>query len=128
MVLEVGNSGLAILPAHPTAQSSAEMLAGARMRALIASLRGLGDQYLCILDLPPAFANDDASIVLRQIDAYLLVVEEGKTTVRQMRDAVEVLKPAPCMGTVLNRYRGPLGGDDYGFGYWSQRNYDQYYS
>lgn len=128
VVLDVQNSGLSIIPSIPTGQSSAEMLAGARMQSLVSALRRLDDQHLCIIDLPPAFANDDASIVLRQIDAYLLVAEEGKTTIRQMRDAIEVLKPAPCMGTVLNRYRSALGGDDYGFGYWSQRKYDAYYN
>jgi hypothetical protein len=32
------------------------------------------------------------------------------------------------MGTVLNRYRGGIGGDDYGFGYGTQRYYDAYYA
>ena len=95
---------------------------------LVKAMRALDDRYLCLCDLPPAFANDDAAIVLQQLDAYLLVVEEGKTTARQVRDAIEVLRPAPCMGTVLNRYRTSLGTDDYGFGYWSQRGYDSYYS
>ncbi len=125
--LHVHNSGLTIFPCHPTDRSSAELLAGSRMRTLVQAMKAMDEKYLCICDLPPAFANDDTSIVLRQIDAYLLVVEEGRTTARQMREAVEVLMPAPCMGTVLNRYRGPIGGDDYGFGYWSQRSYAEYY-
>lgn len=122
------NSGLTIFPSSPTEDSSAELLAGSRMRMLVQAMRALDEQYLCLCDLPPAFANDDASIVLQQIDAYLLVVEEGKTTARQVRDAIEVLRPAVCMGTVLNRYRSSVGGDDYGFGYWSRRSYDSYYN
>jgi Mrp family chromosome partitioning ATPase len=124
----VVGSGLVIYPSFGVHGSSAELLAGQRMRTLIDAMRGLGEDHLCICDLPPAFANDDASIVLQQIDAYLLVVEEGKTTARQVRDAIEVLSPAPCMGTVLNRYHGLIGSDDYGFGYGSSRNYDAYYS
>ena len=46
----------------------------------------------------------------------------------QQQPAIELLRPAPCLGTVLNRYHGLIGGDDYGFGYASQRNYDAYYS
>lgn len=124
----VAGTGLVIYPSFRSEESSAELLAGPRARALVGSMRTLPDDCVCICDLPPAFANDDASIVLQQIDAYLLVVEEGKTTARQVRDAIEVLSPAPCLGTVLNRYHGVLGGDDYGFGYWSQRNYDAYYN
>jgi Mrp family chromosome partitioning ATPase len=123
----VVGSNLVLYPCFPDGASSAELLAGSRMRGLIDAMAALPEDCLSICDLPPAFANDDASIVLGQIDAYLLVVEEGKTTARQVRDAVKVLSPAPCLGTVLNRYNGVIGGDDYGFGYWSQGKYDAYY-
>lgn len=122
------DSGLTIFPSYPTNHSSAELLAGSRMKMLVQAMRSLDEHYICLCDLPPAFANDDASIVLQEIDAYLLVVEEGKTTARQIRDTVEALRPAPCMGTVLNRYRNALGSDDYGFGYATQRSYDAYYT
>lgn len=123
----VDGTGLVVFPAANVVRQSAEVLAGNRMKGLVEAMRGLGDKYFCLCDLPPAFANDDASIVAQQIDAYLLVVEEGKTTARQVKDAIEVLSPAPCIGTVLNRYHGAIGGDDYGFGYWTQRYYDAYY-
>lgn len=125
----VAGSNLVVYPSFPLVnKSSAELLAGARMRALIDAMGDLPEDCMAICDLPPAFANDDASIVLEQIDAFLLVVEEGKTTARQVRDALKVLAPAPCIGTVLNRYNGVIGGDDYGFGYWSQGKYDAYYN
>ena len=126
--LHVRDTGLTIYPSYATGVSSAEVLAGARMRALVARMRAIGDEAIVLCDLPPAFANDDASIVLRQIDAYILVIEGGKTTARQVREAIEVLQPAPCLGTVLNRFRGAVGSDDYGFGYWSDRSYSDYYS
>ncbi|WP_375427127.1 CpsD/CapB family tyrosine-protein kinase [uncultured Sphingomonas sp.] len=124
----VMGSNLTIYPSFRVEESSAELLAGGRMRTLVEAMRGLSDDYLCICDLPPAFANDDAAIILEQLDAYLLVVEEGRTTARQVRDAIELLKPSPCIGTVLNRYNGVIGGDDYGFGYWGKGNYDAYYN
>lgn len=127
-VVRIAETSLAIYPTYATALPSAEMLAGARMRSLVARMRAIGDNGIVLCDLPPAFANDDASIVLRQIDAYILVIEGGKTTARQVREAIEVLQPAPCLGTVLNRYRGAVGSDDYGFGYWSDRTYSNYYS
>ncbi len=125
---KVSHTGLTIYPATPTSDSSAELLAGKRMRALVEAMRGLNENVICLCDLPPAFANDDAAIVLQTIDAYLLIVEEGITTARQVRDAFEMLKPSPCIGTVLNRYNGGLGGGgDYGFGYGGQSHYDAYY-
>ncbi len=91
-------------------------------------MRNLPDDVICICDLPPAFANDDAAIVLSELDAYLFVVEEGVTTARQVRDSIDLLKPSLCMGTIFNRYHGGIGGDDYGFGYGTSRDYDAYYS
>lgn len=124
----VMGSNLTIYPSYRVTESSSELLAGSRMRSLVEAMKRLPDDVICLCDLPPAFANDDAAIALEQLDAYLLVVEEGKTTARQVRDAIELLAPTRCIGTVLNRYNGVLGGDDYGFGYWRQGSYDAYYT
>lgn len=124
---KVTHSGLTIYPSFPSTDSSAELLAGERMRGLIAAMRALPDNVICICDLPPAFANDDAAILMQSIDAYLLVVEEGVTTANHVRDAIDLLKPSPCIGTVLNRYNGGIGSSDYGFGYATQKYYDSYY-
>lgn len=125
---DVAGARMTIFPSFPTEHSSAELLAGARMKSLVEAMKQLPENTICICDLPPAFANDDAATVVREIDAYLFVVEEGRTTERQIRDAMNILSPAPCIGTVLNRYAGGIGSDDYGFGYGSQRGYDAYYS
>ena len=125
---DIAGTNLTVFPCFRGAEASAELLAGSRLRDLIAAMRNLPDKVVCICDLPPAFANDDAAIVLRDVDAYLFVVEEGKTTARQVKDAIEILKPAPCMGTILNRYHGTIGSDDYGFGYGTSRYYDAYYN
>ena len=125
---EVTGTGLTIFPCYPTDASSAELLAGSRFQSLAAAMRELPDNVICICDLPPAFANDDAAIALAELDSYLFVVEEGITTAQQVRDSIELLKPSPCMGTVLNRYHGAIGSADYGFGYGSSRQYDAYYS
>jgi protein-tyrosine kinase len=125
---KIPQTGLTIYPSTPTSESSAELLAGERMLALVNAMRGMNENVICICDLPPAFANDDAAIVMQVIDAYLLVVEEGVTTAKQVRDTINMLKPSPCIGTVLNRYNGGLGGGgDYGFGYGGQSHYDAYY-
>jgi Mrp family chromosome partitioning ATPase len=124
----IAGTGLTIYPCFPTDAPSAELLAGSRLRDLVSAMRNVPGDVICICDLPPAFANDDTAIVLRELDGYLFVVEEGMTTARQVKDAIDLLSPSPCMGTVLNRYHGGIGGDDYGFGYGTSRDYDAYYS
>lgn len=113
----------------PTIKSdlpSDELLAGKPMERLVEAMRRLPDNAVCICDLPPVFANDDAAIVAALLDSYLLILEEGKTTKKQVKDSMNLLAPAVCGGTVLNRYSGGLIPDDYGYGY-GQRNYGEYF-
>lgn len=123
----VEGGALTIVPSHDNDSHSAEVLAGARMDELIDAARALPEGTICVLDLPPVFANDDAVIIAQKIDAYMLVVQEGTTTVKQVRDAFNLLMPAPCIGTVLNHYSGGLMGDDYGYGYGKSGVYAEYY-
>jgi hypothetical protein len=53
---------------------------------------------------------------MRYLDAYLLVVDHGRTTARQIDETLALMAPAQCIGTVLNRYQGGIA-DAYGYGY-----------
>lgn len=123
---KLGNDGLSVYPAYPTSGLSAELFGTERFRSLVAGLRALPDSAIILCDLPPAFANDDAMIIAQQLDAYIMVVEQGQTTQAQLRDTMRLLSPAPCLGTVLNRYQGGFG-DPYGYGYGYNDSYDKYY-
>lgn len=125
---DVEGERLTIFPSFSNQLHSAELVANARMEQLIADMRRLPPDSFCICDLPPVFANDDAVVISQKIDAYLLVVEEGVTTRKQVRDTFQLLQPVPCLGTVLNRYHGGLMGDDYGYGYGQSQKYAEYYS
>lgn len=108
---------LVIYPTRQRRIASAELLAGPRFDALIAAMRALTTPAVHLCDLPPVFANDDAMIVAEQLDGYLLVVEDGVTTAKQLGDALRLLGPEKCLGTILNRYVRGLVGGDYGYGY-----------
>ena len=119
---------LTIFPSYPNAAASDELVASTRMGSLIAAMRQLPEKTLCLCDLPPVFANDDAVVISQKIDAYLMIVEDGVTTRKQIRDSFRLLSPAPCIGTVLNRYNAGLVADDYGYGYGQSKRYGGYYS
>ena len=59
-----------------------------RATALFSSMRDSDDRNFFICDLPPAFANDDASIIMESLDGYLIVAQDGKTTQREIEAAV----------------------------------------
>ena len=114
---------LLIVPTDASRSHSAELLATERMEQLVQAVRGLPKETIVICDLPPVFANDDAAIVASKLDAYLLVVEDGRSTKKQIRDSIKVLSPAPCAGVVLNRYHGGVVSDSYGYSYGATGSY-----
>jgi Mrp family chromosome partitioning ATPase len=105
---------LMILPTIPGPIRSAELLAGGRAQALFRAMRNASDHSLFIVDLPPVFANDDAVTAMARLDAYIVVVEEGRTTTREVKDVVSLLGVQRLAGVVLNKYRGGLVSEGYG--------------
>ncbi len=116
IALRINDSHLVVVPTTPTHASSSELLATPRFRSFMARLRAMPEETRIVCDLPPAFASDDAMISMQQLDAYLLVVDHGTTTARQVEETVRLLDPVPCLGSVLNRYQGGFA-DPYGYGY-----------
>ena len=128
-LLEIGirlkGTRVAVFPAAKIRKPPVELLAGNRLADMIAKIRGMDEGATVLVDLPPVFADDDAMIIAEHLDAYLLVVDAGRTTKNQVKEALAMMQPASCLGTVLNRYRGGLA-DPYGYGY-GYGAYQQYY-
>ena len=108
---------LIIIPSVAAPVLSAELLASDRATNLFQAMRNSDDRNLFICDLPPAFANDDASIIMECLDGYVIVAEDGKTTQRELEAAVDLLGHERLAGVVLNKYRGGLVSEGYGVEY-----------
>ncbi|MBN8808856.1 MAG: CpsD/CapB family tyrosine-protein kinase [Sphingomonas sp.] len=116
VALRINDSKLVVLPTKPCAGSSTELLTTENFRTLMDRLHAMPAGAKMIFDLPPVFADDDAMICMEYLDAYLMVIDHGITTARQIEEGVRLLDPSPCVGTVLNRYKGGFA-DPYGYGY-----------
>lgn len=115
---------LIIIPSTSAEVHSAELLASERATALFRAMRNSDDRNFFICDLPPVFANDDASIIMESLDGYVVVAEDGKTTQREIEAAVDMLGQERLAGVVLNKYRGGLVSEGYGI----EDRYAQYYA
>jgi protein-tyrosine kinase len=115
---------LVIIPSHAAEVHSSELLAGERASALFRAMRSSDENKFFVCDLPPVFANDDASIIMESLDGYVVVAEDGKTTQREVEGAIEMLGLERLAGVVLNKYRGGLVSEGYGI----EDRYAQYYS
>jgi protein-tyrosine kinase len=105
---------LVIVPSAAGMVASAELLANDRAQALFRAMRNSDERNFFICDLPPVFANDDAAIIMESLDGYLIVVQDGKTTQREVEAAVDMLGHERLAGVVLNKYRGGLVSEGYG--------------
>ena len=112
----IADTNLAVFPTRSMEDGTAELLAGERFARFVAGLRDLPEESIVLCDLPPVFAGDDAMITLERLDGYFLVVDSGKTALKQVAHAIQLLEPTPCFGTILNRYQGGLA-DGYGYQY-----------
>lgn len=113
----VSGNRLSILPVRQPFDNAADLLASPRGSQLFEQLRGLPGRPVCIIDTPPILEGDEAIIVARSVDGVLLVIEEGQTRQREVREALRMLKPTPLIGTVLNKSNSPplsLGSYRYG--------------
>lgn len=125
---QIGDSRLSVYPSYGQHFDSFELLSGDRCANLVEAMRSVREDGIVLCDLPPTFANDDAMVIGRALDAYILVIEQGVTNRNQVRDCVRLMEPTPCLGSVLNRYQGGLG-DPYGYGYGQYgAKYGSYYS
>ena len=120
IALRAGCPNLTILPVVPSDESGSLLLSSESFDNLLADVRSRVGEGIAIFDLPPVFADDDAMIATQKLDGYLFVVDTGVTPALQVTHSIERLKPATCLGTVLNRYEGGLFdsyGYNYGYGY-----------
>jgi Mrp family chromosome partitioning ATPase len=121
----VEGCNLAVFPTGRPTTSSAELIAGDRYIKLVEAFRTKRDTAIILFDLPPAFANDDTMLAIKSLDGYIMVVDAGVTTRRQVSETMAMLTGTPCLGAVLNRYSGGFT-DHYGYGY-GYRDYAKYY-
>lgn len=103
LLVHPGIGRFVFLPGGRPIQSSAELLASPKMRALVEELKLRYQERIVLFDLPPLLAAADALAFSPYLDAVLLVVESGRTQAEDLERALQLLKEVPVIGTVLNR-------------------------
>ena len=82
---------------------SSEFLSLPRVDSLAQELKDRYPDRIVIYDLAPLLLTDDYLVFMHNVDACLLVVEEGTTKKVDIERAVELLKDSNLIGTVLNK-------------------------
>lgn len=94
---------LVVLPAGRSVINSAELLNSPNMAQLVQDLRNRYPERIVVFDLPPVLQAADALAFAPNVDAILLVFEEGRTSQEDAQRTVELLEGHAIIGTVLNK-------------------------
>ena len=73
---------------------------------------------IIIFDSPPLLAASEASVLASRMGQIVMIVEAGKTTERELKDALSRIESCNLAGLLLNKGipRGPGHYGDYGYG------------
>ena len=111
---------LRIIPAGKTNHLSSELLAGDKMLETVSEFANRYKDRIVIFDTPPLLGINETAILANLAGQAVIVVQEGKTNLNRVSQAVEQLNPDMAKGFVINK--ASKGNND-GSGY-----YGYYYS
>jgi non-specific protein-tyrosine kinase len=86
-------------------QNSTELLGSPRMKELVEEIKLRYDDRYVLFDVPPVLGSADTLALVPFIDSIVMVVEEGKTSTRDVQKALEVLPKEKFLGFVLNKQK-----------------------
>lgn len=93
-----------ILPAGAPRSNPTELLQSEAVSGVMQKLSSFFDWIL--IDSPPVVPLSDASLLVRQTDASLLVVRAGSTPRESVEEALTLLGPKHALGIILNAAEG----------------------
>jgi capsular exopolysaccharide synthesis family protein len=103
VLVNPGIDRLVILPGNEPLVNSSEELSSPRMVRLVEELKSRYPDRIVLFDLPPLLVGDDVMAFAPNLDAMILVLEEGKTTSEELSRALDLLHGVNILGTVLNK-------------------------
>lgn len=93
---------ITIFPAGNAIDQSSETLGSPQMEKLASELKERYDDRMIIYDMPPLLQQDDPLVFLPHVDAFLLVIREGITTIDEVKRSLDILQSTNVIGIVLN--------------------------
>lgn len=98
-----GIDKMTVISGGQTIQDRAEVLGSPQMKKLVSEMKGrYADRYV-IFDLPCLLQGADAITFAPLVDSILIVVENGKTSIKDIDKAIGLIPQDKLLGFVLNR-------------------------
>lgn len=110
---------LSLIPSGQLHERCTELLASARMDALIKELASRYEDRVLIFDSPPILATTESVALTSHMGQVVFVVQAGRTKRESVDSALELIGERSHVGLVLNRTTGGFGSTEFGAYYGS---------
>lgn len=101
-----GVEKLTIISGGRSISGSSELLGSQRMRELVADMKDRYPDRYVIFDVPPILSGADALTFAPLVDHVIVAVEEGQTSIVDVKKALKMIPHEKVVGLVLNRQKG----------------------
>ncbi|MFN4113483.1 MAG: GumC family protein [Sphingomonadaceae bacterium] len=112
-----GHANLSLVPAGRGQGNAAELLASARLKAVIEEAKANYD--VVIIDGPPVIGLSDAPLLASEAEATIVVVESGGARIGAVSETINRLRSsnANIAGVLLTKFPAKLADSDYYYYY-----------
>jgi non-specific protein-tyrosine kinase len=107
LIIWPGIEKLTFISGGRTIPDTSEVLSSAKMKALVSEIKSRYRDRYVFFDVPPALSAADALAFAPLVDAILMVVQAEKTSIQDVKKAVDLFPKEKFLGFVLNRYKAP---------------------
>jgi succinoglycan biosynthesis transport protein ExoP len=123
-----GKENVSILSAGQHVESGTELLGSSKFADLMTRFRSEYDRI--IVDTPPVLGLSETSVLQSQVDGVLFVIWSGRTPIRNMKTAIDILAAngANFYGFILNRLDLSTTTNYYQYYYYSSDYYHSYHA
>jgi len=105
LVVWPGIEQMTLISGGRTVSNSAELLSSPRMKALVEEMKTRYEDRYVLFDSAPVLSGADAMALAAHVDCLVMVVEEGRTSLREVKKAISMLPAEKLLGFVLNRQK-----------------------
>lgn len=104
IMVNPGIERLVMVPGKGTVDSSSELISSPSMVSFFHETKTRYKSRIVIYDMPPILPTDDVLSSIGNIDAALLVLEDGRNPEKDIERALQQLQGTGLVGTVLNKF------------------------
>lgn len=108
LIIWPGIEKLTFISGGRAVYDTTELLVSPRMKDLVAEMKTRYDDRYIIFDVPPILGVSDAIAFAPLVDSIIMVVEYGRTLVKDVEKALELIPKEKFLGFVLNKQKNPV--------------------